>query len=246
MSLLDEVRKLEQQVVNRLKELEPLTREYEQLRKLAERLGVKYSPKPAQTDGDSGTSVTSRRGGTRAPARKAPAKARAKRSTAAAPAAKTAAKRSGARSSSRRRAATGAAAASPTAAATTGSKRGSARGRRAGRGRTAGARPGQRHDDVLRLVSEQPGITVREIGERLGVDPTGLYRVAKRLIDDGRLRKDGTGLYPGEPAAASPPPSEPATPQTPADGGAQAADTPASSEPDSSTTATDTPASRDT
>ena len=47
MSLLDQVHKLEQQVVDRLKELEhrlkevePLTREYEQLRKVAERLGA--------------------------------------------------------------------------------------------------------------------------------------------------------------------------------------------------------------
>ena len=51
MSLLDQVHKLEQQVVDRLKELEPLTREYEQLRKVAERLGVKYSPGSAEDDG---------------------------------------------------------------------------------------------------------------------------------------------------------------------------------------------------
>ena len=51
MSLLDQVHKLEQQVVDRLKELEPLTREYEQLRKVAERLGLKYSPGSAEDDG---------------------------------------------------------------------------------------------------------------------------------------------------------------------------------------------------
>ena len=51
MSVLDQVRKLEQQVVDRLEELEPLTREYEQLRKVAERLGVKYSPRSAKDDG---------------------------------------------------------------------------------------------------------------------------------------------------------------------------------------------------
>src|SRR3954454_22742542 len=60
MSLLDQVRKLEQQVVDRLKELEPLTREYEQLRKLAERLGMKYSPKPAETDADADPSSAAR------------------------------------------------------------------------------------------------------------------------------------------------------------------------------------------
>ena len=51
MSLLDQVHKLEQQVVDRLKELEPLTREYEQLRKVAERLGVTYSPGSPEGDG---------------------------------------------------------------------------------------------------------------------------------------------------------------------------------------------------
>jgi hypothetical protein len=69
-------------------------------------------------------------------------------------------------------------------------------------GRRAAVRPGQRHEDVLRLVGENPGITVREIGERLGVDATGLYRVAKRLSDEGRLRKDGPRLYPEGTATA--------------------------------------------
>ena len=50
MSLVDQVRKLEQQVVDRLKELEPLTREYDQLRKVAERLGLKYTPGSAKSD----------------------------------------------------------------------------------------------------------------------------------------------------------------------------------------------------
>jgi Winged helix-turn-helix DNA-binding len=49
---------------------------------------------------------------------------------------------------------------------------------------------------VLRLVGENPGITVREVGERLGVDATGLYRVVKRLSDEGRVRKDGRRLQP--------------------------------------------------
>ncbi|HSB21638.1 MAG TPA: hypothetical protein VLE94_00880, partial [Burkholderiaceae bacterium] len=46
MSLLDQLRSLPQQVLDRLKELEPLAREYEQLRKFAERLGVPYAPDP--------------------------------------------------------------------------------------------------------------------------------------------------------------------------------------------------------
>ncbi len=101
---------------------------------------------------------------------------------------------------------------------------------------------------MLRLVAEQPGITVREIGERLGVDPTGLYRVAKRLTDEGRLRKDGTRLYPVKPATASQPSSEAETagaPPAPADSGAPTADATAASEPESPTAATDTGPSRE-
>ena len=41
MSLLDQI---EKQLIDRLKELEPLRREYERLRKAAERMGIKYSP----------------------------------------------------------------------------------------------------------------------------------------------------------------------------------------------------------
>jgi hypothetical protein len=244
MSLLDEVRKLEQRVVDRLKELEPLTREYDQLRKLAERLGLKYSPKSAQSEGDAKPPATTRRSGTRAGAERAPTKSTAGRSTARAAAAKTPGKPRGARSSTRRRVASGAAAASRTAAAASGAKRGSARGRR----RTTAARPGRRHDDMLRLVAEQPGITVREIGERLGVDPTGLYRVAKRLTDEGRVSKDGSRLYWVEPATASPPSSEAETasaPPAPADSGAPTADATAASEPESPTAATDTGPSRE-
>jgi hypothetical protein len=48
MSLVDQVRKLEHEVVERLRELEPLTREYDQLRKVAHRLGLKYTPGSAK------------------------------------------------------------------------------------------------------------------------------------------------------------------------------------------------------
>jgi ribosomal protein S25 len=174
MSLLDQVRKLEQEVRDRLKELEPLTREYEQLRKVAERLGLKDSEKPAEAEAEPQASTVARRGAARTGAgeRSAPtrAKRRAKRSAARKRAAKPAAKPSGARATSARRA--------------------------------ASARPGQRQDEVLRLVGEHPGITVRELGGRLGVDSTGLYRVVKRLTDEGRVRKDGPRLHPaGAPKA---------------------------------------------
>jgi DNA-binding Lrp family transcriptional regulator len=55
---------------------------------------------------------------------------------------------------------------------------------------------------VLRLVAENAGITVRELGARLGVDATGLYRVVNRLTGEGRLRKEDTRLYAVETPAA--------------------------------------------
>jgi hypothetical protein len=192
MSLLDQVRKLEQEVMDRLKELEPLTREYEQLRKLAERLGLKDAPKPTEAEAEAQPSPGTRRAGARTSAgeRSAPtrAKRQAKRSPARKRAAKPAAKPSGARSTSARRAVT--------------------------------ARPGQRQDDVVRLVGEHPGITVRELGERLGVDATGLYRVVKRLTGEGRVRKDGPALHPVGAATTAPAAQRDATDSQPAADGA--------------------------
>jgi hypothetical protein len=162
-------------VIERLRELEPLTREYEQLRELAERLGVTYTPQASEPERSEAPTRRARAGrGKAKPSKRALAKAAGKP----APARKPAAKRS-----SKPRAATRAS--KPTT----------------GRSRGAAARPGQRQQDVLRLVAEQPAITIRELGERLGVDATGFYRVIARLSDDGRVQKDGTRLYP---AAAMP------------------------------------------
>src|SRR6185437_8422423 len=44
MSVLDDLKAMEKQVVGRLRELEPLVAEYEELRRAAERLGVDYQP----------------------------------------------------------------------------------------------------------------------------------------------------------------------------------------------------------
>jgi Winged helix-turn-helix DNA-binding len=244
MSLLDQVRKLEQQVVDRLKELEPLTREYDQLRKVAERLGLKYSPGSPKAGDEAAPSKTARGGGKRAGAGKRAARrsAKAQPAQSRSRAAKPKAKARGARSTTAPRAtataeATGARATptpadTPTRAATSRQRSG---------GRRAAVRPGQRHDDVLRLVGENPGITVREIGERLGVDATGLYRVAKRLTDEGRLRKDGPRLYPeGTATAPSSEASAGGASQTPASRAAETpqATAPAASKP--STTAAET------
>src|SRR3954469_8751240 len=185
MSLPDQVRKLEHEVVDRLKALEPLIFEYDQLRKVAERLGVKYTPTAtdAAGEGEPATSQGTRRPGRARAAAKGTAKPRAKRSTTA------------------RR--------STAATATGGSAR--AAGSRAKRSGTRPARAdgragtGRRREQLLAVVGEHPGITVREIGERLGVDATGLYRVVKQLTDQGRLRKEGARLHPAEPSAATAP-----------------------------------------
>src|SRR4051812_44325552 len=68
MSLLDQAHKLERQVMDRLRELEPQILEYEHLRKLAEQLGLKYTPKPAAADAGAEPSSTTRRRTTRAKA----------------------------------------------------------------------------------------------------------------------------------------------------------------------------------
>jgi Winged helix-turn-helix DNA-binding len=205
MSLVDQVRKLEQEVVNRLKELEPLTREYDQLRKVAERLGLKYAPGSAKSDDGASPAAPRRRTAKQAPVAKSPtrkpAKAQAAQSRGRA-AAKPSAKPRGTRSTTAPKAK--ASGGNRTATRARASKRAATSGQRSG-GRRAAARPGQRHDDVLRLVRENPGITVREIGERLGVDATGLYRVVKRLTDEGRVRKDGIRLQPVDAPTASEP-----------------------------------------
>jgi DNA-binding MarR family transcriptional regulator len=46
------------------------------------------------------------------------------------------------------------------------------------------------------MVKARPGITVREVGSELGVDPTSLYRIVHRLEKEGALQKSGRELRP--------------------------------------------------
>jgi CRP-like cAMP-binding protein len=132
VSVIEELKGLEDRVAQRLAELRPLVDEYHELEQIAERLGV------SQTRPDA------------SPAR-------------------------GRRAARRPRANAGTRAAQP-------SRR---------------TRDGGRRDQLLAVVKEQPGITVREVGSRLGVDPTSLYRIVHRLEQDGALRKNGRELLPG-------------------------------------------------
>jgi predicted HTH transcriptional regulator len=134
LSVLDEVRSLEKHVVARLRELEPALAEYEELRKLADRLELGYDPA----------------------ANPPPTAKRSPRTRAAKPS-----------------------------------------GRRATRGRKPRRSPvaaSERDQQVLAVIAEQPGVTAPELGKRLGVDYTGLYRVIRRLESRGQIRKDGPKL----------------------------------------------------
>ena len=87
-------------------------------------------------------------------------------------------------------------AAKPAAKRTPGTRRGRAM-----------ARPGQREQQLLQLVGRRPGITVPEVASELGVDPTGLYTIVRRLQGKGELRKEGRQLRPvkaTDPVEASP------------------------------------------
>jgi hypothetical protein len=55
---------------------------------------------------------------------------------------------------------------------------------------------GQRSEDALRLISEQPGITVADAAKALGIGTTYLYRLLPRLEREGRIRKEGRGYVP--------------------------------------------------
>jgi Winged helix-turn-helix DNA-binding len=188
MSLLDQARELEGQLVERLNELEPLIAEYNQLRQLAERLGVSYTP-PGESAG--AAALASRGTGKKSAGRRSPAKPRGvKRASTKRAAKRTSPTRPARTTSARSARKTTSAKATPPRSSTA-----KPTARRRSARKAGGTRPGQRSEDVLRVIGEQPGISVREIGERLGVDATGLYRVTNKLTADGRLRKDGTKLY---------------------------------------------------
>lgn len=62
------------------------------------------------------------------------------------------------------------------------------------RGRPRGSGPRARA--ALELVTSNPGLTIAEIAERMGIKRNYLYRVLDRLADDGLVSKDGSGWYP--------------------------------------------------
>jgi len=80
------------------------------------------------------------------------------------------------------------------------------------RGRPRGS--GKRSDEAFALVKANPGITIPQIAERMGIKQNYLYRVLPSLASEGRILKDGRGWHPVESANADAvvPPEELAAP----------------------------------
>jgi hypothetical protein len=77
-------------------------------------------------------------------------------------------------------------------------------GRRRGPGRPRGSarrarrRSGGRADQAVKIIGDNPGISVAELGKKMRLKaPNYLYRVLPDLEKDGRIRKKGRGYYPG-------------------------------------------------
>ena len=83
-----------------------------------------------------------------------------------------------------------------------GRKRGPGRPR--GSGSTTSAprrrrrRGGSRADQAVKIITENPGIGVAELGKKMHLKhPNYLYRVLPDLEKEGRVKKQGKGYHPG-------------------------------------------------
>lgn len=169
MSLADEVRTVRQRVAARLSELEPLVKEYDELVKLADELGIEVpgrrrsrsAARPAQND-----------------AREA-AGANAASDESAAAATATAATRRRSRQ--------------------TGSPARSKPARRRRRRATGEAETGPERDArVIDALRAHPGSTITDLASMLEVPPTSLYRPVRELTTSGAVVKRGRGLFVGD------------------------------------------------
>jgi hypothetical protein len=66
------------------------------------------------------------------------------------------------------------------------------------RGRPRGS--GTRGKQALELVRANPGITIPELADKMGIQQNYLYRVLPGLQKDGMVRKEGRGWHPMEAA----------------------------------------------
>lgn len=67
-----------------------------------------------------------------------------------------------------------------------------------GRGRPKGT--GKRGAEALEILRTNPGLTIREIAERMGIKQNYLYRLLPELAAEGRVEKRGKHWFPNEPA----------------------------------------------
>jgi hypothetical protein len=76
-------------------------------------------------------------------------------------------------------------------------KRGPGRPRGSGGGRRRKRRGGTRADQAVKLIGENPGIGVSELGKKMRLKaPNYLYRVLPDLEKEGRIKKQGSGYHP--------------------------------------------------
>jgi hypothetical protein len=81
----------------------------------------------------------------------------------------------------------------PPGSTSTGRRRASSGNGRRRRRRRAG---GTRGEQALGVVRQNPGITVSELGDKLGIKQKNyLYRVMANLQEDGAVRKEGKGFH---------------------------------------------------
>jgi hypothetical protein len=63
-----------------------------------------------------------------------------------------------------------------------------------GRGRPKGS--GKRGEQALAFITDNPGITVPELAEKMKINQNYLYRVLPALAENERVRKEGRGWHP--------------------------------------------------
>jgi hypothetical protein len=61
------------------------------------------------------------------------------------------------------------------------------------RGRSGG---NTRSNQALDLVRSQPGITIPQLAQSMGIEPNYLYRVMPKLVSDGQVKRQGQGWHP--------------------------------------------------
>ena len=62
--------------------------------------------------------------------------------------------------------------------------------------RTTARRSGGRADQALDVIKANPGITIPELADKLGIRPNYLYRVTAGLQKERKIRKRGRAFYP--------------------------------------------------